>query len=302
MTTTHRPPKTMTQVLRPSCELHALPEVHSYFGPGINNFGSPCLMVAEMAVWYSTGTVWDEARETSAKSSTVFAANDALLKQGSQAKGRKHHFLFAVGQSLLPPAPVAVWGMAGMHLPGEWVDPIKRDNAESTAIFAPRHVKADVAGTEEVATLRYFGGGHRGPGNLAVCCDPFDHPATFASQTPNTVFLGMSQADTWGSQIGWLLATLANGLLKMLVDHVVGHFSELAAKYLRRALAAFVIGVVRQCLAALRYVGVTAAGFAAGAALDRLSSAFFNVDSASFDHTAIDDGIADLWDEYVVSP
>lgn len=297
-----RPPATMTQVMRPSCEVYGGPEVHTYIGPGINNFGSPCIMTAELSLWWSDGTAWDVEEDTSKKSATVFAANDALLKQGASAKGRHHHLLLAMGRSLVPPAPVAVWGHTGTHLPGEWVDPVSQDKGESTAIFAPRHVKADVDGTREVATLRWPGGGAMGAGNLAVCCDPVDSPATFARQTPNTVFLGMTTADTLGSMVAWIITNVANGILKMLIERAAAHISRPLARYLSRAVGRAAVGAMRQLLRLARWAGVLAVESAASAAIESALGSIFNVEEAHFDPTAIDDDIADAWDDYAVSP
>ena len=297
-----RPPATMTQVMRPSCEVYGGPEVHTYLGPGINNFGSPCLMSAELSLWWSDGTAWDAEADTSKKSATVFAANDALLKQGASAKGRQHHLLVAVGQSLVPPAPVAVWGHTGMHLPGEWVDPVSQDKGESTAIFGPRHVKADVDGVTNVATLRWLGGGASGPGNLAVCCDPADVPFTFARQTPSTVFLGMTTADTLGSMVAWVITSVANGILKTLIERVAAHISRPLARYLSRAVGRAATGATRQLLRLARRAGVSAVEAATSAAIEAALASIFNVEEARFDHTAIDDDLADAWDALMVSP
>jgi hypothetical protein len=297
-----RPPTTMTQVMRPSCEVYGAPELHTYLGPGINNFGSPCLMSAEIALWWSDGTAWDADEDTSKKSATVFAANDPLLKQASKAAGRKHHLVLALGQSLVPPAPVAMWGQNGLHLPLEWVDAATQDKGESTAIYAPRHVRADIDGTHDVATLRWPGGASMGPGNLSVCCDPIDSPLTFAHQTPNTVFLGMTTADTVGSMVAWLITSVANGLLKLLVDRLVGHLSKQLAKYLSRAIGRAALPVVRQLLRLARRAGVYGVETASAAGIDAALESFFNMPDGRFDHSSIDDGIADLWDEHMVSP
>jgi hypothetical protein len=279
-----------------------MPEIHTYIGPGINNFGCPCVMTADFSLWWSSGTAWDAEADTSKKSTTVFAANDALLKQGSKAKGRQHHLMLAMGKSLLPSAPVAVWGNAGVHLPGEWVDLINQDKGESTAIFAPRHVKADIDGSNEVATLRWPGGGCVGPANLSVCCDPIDSPFTLAHQTPNTVFLGMTTADTAGCMIGWFIAAVANGVVKLMIQRVAGIASRQLARYLARVIGRAATAAIRQLLRLARWAGVRAVDFGASSAIQSALGSFFNVAEARFDHTAIDDDIADDWDEYVVSP
>lgn len=292
---------TMTQVMRPTCEVYSVLEKHSYFGPGINNFGSPCIMVAELAFWWSTGTAWDEDEETSKKSTTVFAANDPLLKQGHNAKGRKHHLIIAVGQSLLPPAPVAVSGATAVPLPMQWVDVIKKDKGESTAIFGPRHVKADVEGTNEVATMRYSGGAARGFGNLAVCCDPMDHPLTFASQTPNTVFLGMTQADTDGAWLAWFIAAAANAILDAVIEKVASGMSKPLRRYVTRLIGRTAGMALRQLLRLARRAGVFVVEQGAAAAIDAGIESAFNMEEGRFDHTDFDDNIADAIEDHWVS-
>lgn len=297
-----RPPTVMTQVMRPSCEVHGAPELHSYFGVGINSFGSPCVMEAPEALWWSDGAAWDADDETSKKSATVFAANDALLQQGADAKGRKHHLVLAVGASLMPPAPVATWGHTGMHLPFEWVNVIDRDSGESTALFGPRHVRADIDGGKQVATIRWPGGGAAGPGNLAVCCDPADHVGTFASQTPSTVFLGMTHGDTAGALIAFTIANLGNTIIKLLVEKLAAFGSRRLAARLRRSIGRAASRALRALLRATRELGITAFGHAAERVEEEALARAFNVDEAAFEHTAIDDGIADLWDAHVVLP
>ena len=141
-----------------------------------------------------------------------------------------------------------------------------------------------------------------GPSNLAVCCDPVDNPLTFAHQTPNTVFLGMTTADTLGSLIAWAITAVANGVLKMLVERVVGMISKPLARYLSRAIGRAASTAVRQILRLARWAGVLTVESAAGAAIEATLGSIFNVEEARFDHTAIDDDIADAWDTYVVSP
>lgn len=297
-----RPSATMTQVVRPTCEIYGAPELHSYIGPGINSFGSPCLMRGEGALWWSDGTAWDTEGSTSKKSTTVFAANDALLMQGGKAKGRRHHLVFVVGVSLFPPAPVALAGHTPFHVPGEWIDPIDQDKGKSIAIFAPRHVKADIDGQHEVATLRIPGGSAMGVGNFSVCCDPADHFGTFASQTPNTVFLGMTMADTIGAIIAWNITNLANTILKLLVEAAISRVSRRLAEYISRQIGRAANVVVREALQAARNLGGRWFAPIAKRAAKKGIAAAFDMPDGRFDHTNIDDGIADLWDEYVVSP
>lgn len=295
-----RPPHTMTQVMRPSCEVIGLPEIHSYIGPGINNFGAPCIMKSLAAYWWSDGTAWDKDSSTSKKSKKVFAANDPLLMQGAKAKGRRHHLVFAHGVSLLPAAPVADW--VGLGLPLEWVSLVDQNKGESITIFAPRHVKADVEGKHEVATIRFFAGTSMGLGDLSVCCDPADHLGTYASQTPNTVFLGMSTADTMGSLIAWFITNLANTIIKVIVGEIASHLSSRFEHYVTRALANAASLLMAQALRALRWAGGPAITHALPFATDHGLEAAFNMADGRFDHTSIDDGIADLWDEYAVLP
>ena len=304
MTATPHPcsPTTMTQVLRPTCEVYGAPELHTYFGPGLNSFGSPCLMSAELALWWSDGAAWDSEADTSKKSATVFAANDPLLKQAASAKGRKHHLVLAIGPSILPPAPVAMWGQTGMHLPGEWVDVATQDKGESTAIFAPRDVQADIDATHEVATLRWPAGASMGPANLSVCCDPIDSLGTFAMQTPNTVFLGMTTADTFGALLSWFITDLANGVLKLVIGRVVGRLSKTLARQVSRAIGRVAGAVLRQFFRLARRAGVFAIETAATAAIGAALESAFNLEGGRFDHAAIDDDLADLWDTYAVSP
>ena len=301
-TPTPRPAKTMTQVMRPTCEVIGAPEVHSYIGPGINNFGSPCLMRSPMALWWSDGTAWDAEKDTTKKSTTVFAANDPLLKQGAQAKGRRHHLVMAVGVSILPPAPMAVSGATGVRLPGQWVSVMDQDKGESLTIFAPRHVKADIAGEQEVAVLRWPGGGAMGPGNLSVCCDPIDHPLTFAHQSPNSVFLGMTRADTIGSMVGWFATALANALLKMVIERSVSWLSKRLARWFSRQILRAASRAVREFLRVLRALGVRGFEPAAQWVAKNGLAAVFNVEEARFDHTTIDDHIADFWDTHMETP
>lgn len=296
----HRRPPTdvMTQVVRPDCEVVGRIEMHGYLGPGRIAGLAPCpMMFTPNALWTSEGPAWDDDPESSKKSRTVFAANDALLQQWSHTKKRRHHLVTAAGLSLMPlPGLLAVCNddSAAARL-----GPLEgADEGSATAIFGPRHVVASVDGERTVATLRYSPGGASGWGNFLVCSDPVFHPLSTATQTPNTVLLGMTAGDTAAAITKYLSRMVLDLAISWLIDKLTGHLAErLLGRVLRqleRRLPALVSRVLRPFSPQL--ADATASAAAGGLGLiDEAIRGELHADAS-------DDAFADDWDEYMVSP
>lgn len=295
----HRPPtEVMTQVVRPDCEIVGRLEMHAYLGPGKIAGLVPCpSMFTPKALWSSEGTAWDTDPESSKKSRSVFAANDPLLQQWSRTKKRRHHLIAAGGLSLMPlPGLVAV---CNEDSAGAQLGPFEGSaEGSSTAIFGPRHVMASIDGARTVATLRYRAGGSAGWCNFLVCCDPIGVPASFATQAPSTVLLGMTAGDT-ASAISKVASRMVLDLaISFAIDAVVGHFADKLFGRLLRQLERRVPTLVRMVLRPFsKPLADTVAGAASGALglLDQAIRGELQADAG-------DDAFADDWDEYMVSP
>lgn len=295
------PPRTMTQVMRPDAEVVGPIEMHGYLGLSV---APPGLMKAEFAFWWSEGTAWDTNEKTSKKSRTVFAANDPLIRQDSEAKGRTHHLHYAAGVSLTPPPKPAV---AFGALPGARRGVFDDDSGESTTIFAPRHVLASIDETHKVAVVRFLDGGYAGPANLGVCCDPLHIPNTIMWQTPSSVFLGMTWGDTVASMATWLWRSALNGLLTFAIKKITGHLMDrlidqmavFAAKWVSEAMQLALTQVIRP--AVVEFIRLNGRASARNGAKNAGKWAIRQVSGHSpaingNDMPGVDDQIADLWD------
>lgn len=294
-----RPPTdVMTQVVRPDCEVVGRLEMHAYLGPGKIAGLVPCpSMFTPNALWSSQGTAWDTDPASSKKSRSVFASNDPLLQQWSRTKKRRHHLIAAGGLSLLPlPGLVAV---CNEDSAGAQLGPFE-GNAEgsTTAIFGPRHVVASIDGARTVATLRYRAGGSAGWCNFLVCSDPIGVPTSFATQTPNTVLLGMTAGDT-ASAISKVASRMVLDLaIAFVIDELTGHLADKLLGRLLRQLERRVPALVARVLRPLSKPLADAAAGAASGGLGLLDQAI----RGELQADASDDAFADDWDEYMVSP
>lgn len=296
-----RPPTdVMTQVVRPDCEVIGKAELHSYLGPGRITGLAPCpWMYAPFALWWSQGTAWDSDPGSSRKSKTVFAANDPLLQQWSRTKKRRHHLISATGLSIAPqPGMLAVCNddSAGARLgPFEG-----NDEGSSTAIFGPRHVVASIDGAHTVATLRRNAGGASGWLNFLVCCDPSDHPGTFATQAPSTVLLGMTAGDTAAAitkvASRFVLDTAIHWVIDKVTGGLAGGLAGPALRVIERRFPALVRQVLRPFLGPI--TDQVASGLAAP--IEHAVESIRGLGELTAD--ASDDAFADDWDTYVVSP
>lgn len=298
---------TMCQVMRPGAHVVGPLEMHGYVGLSV---APPGLMKSEFALWWSAGTAWDTNEKSSKTSETVFAANDRLMQHGSEAKGRTHYLLYTAGVSLTPPPKPAV---AFGPLPYSRKGFLEDDSGESATIFAPRHVRASIDGEREVAVIMFFRGSYGGVGNLSVCSDPLHLPLTLMTQTPSSVFLGMTEGDAVASMTMWLVRSVANGILSYAIKKASGHLMDRVIDQMARQLTRYVSEGVRDVLSRVLRPAVSelarthGPGVARGAAKNATkwgirqavghSPAVNGADTS----TAADD-IADLWDDYVESP
>lgn len=304
---TARPPRTMTQVMRPDAEVIGPIEIHGYLGLSV---APPGLMKSEVAFWWSEGTAWDTKEGSSKKSRTVFSANDPLIRHGSEAKGRTHHLYHAEGLSLTPPPKPAI---AYGPLPGARRGFFEDDSGESSTIFAPRKVLASIDGTHKVAVVRFIDGSYLGPGNLGLCCDPFHIPNSLLCQTPSSVFLGMTQGDTVASAAAWAWRSGLNGLLNFALKKATGHMADrlidqmgsAVTRYVSEAARLAVVRVIRP--AVVEFVRANGGAAARNGAKNAGKWGFrqlFNHSPTvnSNDTSSVDDQIADMWDACTESP
>ena len=287
----------MTQVVRPDCEVVGRLEHHGYLGPG-KLFGlvPGATMITPHALWWSQGTAWDNDPESSKRSRTVFAANDPLLRQWSRTNKRRHHLVSAGGASILP--VTAVLAVCNEDSAGARLGPFEGSGeGRSTAMFGPRHVVASIDGAKTVATLRFDPGGASGKWNFLVCCDPIAHPYSFATQTPNTVFLGMTSGDTASALTKVASRAVLDLGINWVIDELTGKvFHGLAGPALRmieRRFPALVRSVLRPFS---RQLADGAAGLAS-AGLGAVAQTLLG----ELEADASDDAFADDWDEYAVS-
>ncbi len=289
----------MTQALRPDCEVISKFEVHPYFGPGKVMESAPCMM-AGVGVWWSEGTAWDQGPETTRKSPTVIAAHDALLQQHTKATKRRHHLTQAAGFSLtaLPGFPATCGEDSGAARTSPFEG---SDNGKSSAIFGPRDVLAAVEGTQPVAVIRYNAGTNAGWCNFTVCSLLVDLPIVWSTQTPSTVFLGMTKGDTaaaWISTIGtivtdlllsYVLGKVAGALVK-LAGPLIGRLSQLAVdRWFSPAVAAWLRGT----LTSVGEVGLKSGLTSGFRSLIRLAHGGSDLSTEFSDRN---DDIADIWD------
>ncbi len=227
----HRPPTAlMTQALRPDCEVIGRLEVHPYFGPGKALGTADCLMVG-VGTWWSEGTAWDQGPEATRKSPTVIAAHDALLQQHTKATKRRHHLTQAMGIALTTIPGVLASCMEDSR--AARTSPFEgSDNGKSEAIFGPRDVLAAVEGTQPVAVIRYGAGSNTGRFNFTVCSLPMRHPVSRASQTPSSVFLGMSNGDTAAAWISTIVSIVTDFVIDLLIAALAGALVELGGPLL----------------------------------------------------------------------
>jgi len=227
----HRPPTAlMTQALRPDCEVIGKFEVHPYFGPGKAMGAVPCLM-AGVGIWWSEGTAWDQGPAATRKSATVIAAHDAVLQQHTKATKRRHHITSATGLAVTVMPGLAAGciedSSAARTSPFEG-----SDNGKSDAIFGPRDILAAVEGTQPIAVIRYGAGSNMGRFNFTVCSLPMRHPVSRASQTPSSVFLGMSDGDTAGAWISTIVSIITDFVIDLLIAALAGALVELGGPLL----------------------------------------------------------------------
>ncbi|MDB4928573.1 MAG: hypothetical protein JWM10_1057 [Myxococcaceae bacterium] len=301
----HRPPTAvLAQALRPDCELVGYLEPHPYMGPG-KALGLPAEMIG-LGLWWSEGPAWDDHAESSRKSTSVFAANDQVLMQRSLAKKRHHHLVSAVGVSIIPmPGQIAVCMEDSANAR---CGPFEGSHSgKSSAIFGPRHVLAAVEGPKSVAVIRYSEGSHSGFFNFTVCGKPADHFVDRAVQAPSTVFLGMTSGDTVDAWVSTVVCIAIDAAINALIDALAVALFELggpvlfglAERLLARWLAPVAIAAVRGLIQPMIKKGTKA--LIKFLIKQGIRAAHDGRDLRA-DPADNDDGIADLWDEYVVSP
>jgi hypothetical protein len=294
----------MTQALRPDCEVVGYMELHPYMGPG-KALGLPAEMVG-VGLWWSEGPAWDEHAESSRKSPTVFAANDPVLMQRSLAKKRHHHLVSAVGVSIVPmPGQIAVCLEDSANAR---CGPFEGSHSgKSSAIFGPRHVLAAVEGPKSVAVIRYSAGSHSGFFNFTVCGKPVDHFVDRAVQTPSTVFLGMTSGDTVDAWVSTVVCLAIDAAINALINALTAALFALGGplvfgfveRLLARWLAPVAIAAIRRIIQPMIASGIKA--LIKFLIKQGIRAAHDGRDIRA-DPSDNDDGIADLWDEYVVSP
>ena len=237
----------MCQVVRPDCEVTSNAELHLYFGPGKVLGAIPCTMLAPLAAWWSEGTAFGDEAWSDEKSLSVFAANDAVLRRGVQAKKRTHHLLPSVGTSVtFPFAQPAFFDQDSPNARTGFDS--DTHSGRSTALFGPRHVQAAIGGSNSIAVLRYTAGSSQGGWNFTVCSENLDLPRTHAVQTPNTVLLGMTSGDTatawitYGAQavldylIGWAVSKIGGALVGGLVAELSHQIERRVGRAIAHAL------------------------------------------------------------------
>jgi hypothetical protein len=300
-----RPPTAvMTQALRPDCEVVGRTEVHPYMGPG-TALGLRAEMIG-VGLWWSEGPAWDDHAESSHPSASVFAANDPVLMQRSLAKKRHHHLISALGVSIVPmPGQIA---MCLEDSANARCGPFEGSHAgKSSAIFGPRHVLAAIEGPKSVAVIRYSPGSHSGRCNFTVCSTPADHFVDRAVQTPSTVFLGMTSGDTVGAWVSTVVCIAIDAAINALIGALCAALFELggpllfglAERVLARWLGPIVIGAVRSLIRPVIKKGTKA--LIKFLIRQGIRAAHDGRDLRA-DPSDGDDGIADLWDDHLVSP
>ena len=285
----------MCQPVRPSCEVTSVVEIHSYFGPGSSPLPGPCIMYSSSALWWSTGPAFHDDPWSNGRSTSVFAANDPVLRVGCEGKNHTHHLRRAVGIVVAPPVnlPAMTNEDSPLGRPGAFHD---RHHAKSKAIHGPRHVRGNFGSSESIAVIRYNAGGAEGPRNFGVCSSITELGNGCAAQTPSTVFLGVTAGDTWSVWV-WRVAEVA---LEFAVSWATARVSGLLFDGLKGAVVDI---VAAECGPMIGKVAGAAIGKAVGALMPWLVR---NTLRAGLDDHEPEvgpagiDGFADFWDREVM--